>query len=104
MEDENNPNVMDMKKFKKEGQFNNNFLQTCPQPIIIDGTNDRPLEEKQYVSAHKPGNLAKGLDSHIAIKSKEFLNRIDQYKLNEESFDVSVIDDFGVSIIYDTSI
>ena len=72
--------------------------------MIIDGTNDRPLDEKPYVSTHKPGNLAKGVDSHISFKSKEFLNRIDQYKLNEDNYDVTVIDDFGVSIIYDASL
>ena len=51
-EDENIATLVDIKRWKYKGQFINKFLQTCPQPVAIDGRNDRPVEEKQYKSSN----------------------------------------------------
>lgn len=51
-EDENIATLIDIKRWKYNGQFNNKFLQTCPQAVAIDGQNERPLEEKEYMSGN----------------------------------------------------
>ena len=49
-EDENISSLVDIKRWKYQGQFVNRFFNTCPQPFNIDATNDRPMEETEHMS------------------------------------------------------
>ena len=41
---------------------------------------------------------------HISELSKDFLNRIDLYQVNEDQKEILVIDDFGVNVMYEASL
>jgi len=100
-EDEDIATLVDIKRWKYRGQYINRFLDTCPQPLTIDCRNDRPFEEADYVSGH---GLLRQTKKHISEQSKAYLNRVDTYRINEELREIEVIDDFGISIMYDASI
>lgn len=80
-EDEHIATLIDIKSWKYKGQFNYKFLSTCPQPFVIDGSADKPMEERDYVTAH---NLLKQTKQHISEQSKNYLNRMDHYQIDEE--------------------
>lgn len=101
-EDDGTAQLINLKRWKYRGSFDNKFLATCPMPQTIDGTNDRPMEERTYQSGSKGGNSTG--TQHISYDSKVYLNRIDTYQINDEAREINVIDDFGVSIVYDATI
>lgn len=80
-EDEDIATLLDIKRWKYNGQFATRFLSTCPQPPTIDCRSDRPFEEAEFVAGN--GNLRQ-TKKHISEQSKAYLNRIDTYRLNEE--------------------
>jgi len=92
---------MDIKRWKYKGQFVNKYLTTCPQAQFIDCRNDRPFEEATFVSGT---GMLRQTKKHISEQSKAYLNRIDTYVLDEENFEVTVIDDYGVRVMYDASL
>jgi hypothetical protein len=100
-EDENIANLIDIKRWKYHGQYVNKFLNTCPQPVTIDGRHDRPLDEKDYQS-HQ--GMLRQTKQHISEQAKSYINRIDTYKIDEELREIFVVDDFGINIMYDCSI
>lgn len=100
-QDEGTAQLINLKRWKYKGSFDNKFLATCPMPQTIDGTNDRPLEERGHESGISSSSTGK---QHISYDAKVYLNRIDTYQINDEAKEINVIDDFGVSIIYDATV
>jgi hypothetical protein len=100
-EDEEISTLIDIKKWKYNGQYLNRFLDTCPQPLTIDCRNDRPFLEADYVAGH---GMLRQTKKHISEQSKAYLNRVDTYKITEHTKEIQVVDDFGISIMYDASV
>jgi len=100
-DDENIATLIDIKRWKYKGQFHNKFLPTCPQPMTIDGSVDAPMEERQYRSGD---GQVRQTPQHISEQSKDYLNRLDQYEIDEELQEIHVLDDFGVHVMYDASL
>ena len=100
-EDEDIATLVDIKRWKYNGQYVNRFLDTCPQPLTISCRNDRPFEHADYVSGH---GLLRQTKRHISEQSKAYLNRVDQYKICESTQEIDVVDDFGINVMYDASI
>ena len=95
------PSLISIKRWKYNGQFLNKFLNTCPFPVSIDSRADRPFEKLDHISHH---GMLRQTKQHICEEAKGFINRLDQYKLDEKLRDIDVIDDFGVTVMYDASI
>lgn len=50
MEKKSTNKLVSLKKWKKGNSFDNRFLTTCPLPNTVEGSTDRPVEERFYVS------------------------------------------------------
>ena len=100
-EDEEIATLLDLKKWKYKGQFSNRYLSTCPQPVAVDSRYGRPFEEPMYQPNH---NMLRQTKKHISEQSKAYLNRIDTYKINEELKSIEVIDDYGITVMYDATL
>jgi hypothetical protein len=100
-EDEEIATLLDLKKWKYKGQFSNRYLSTCPQPVAVDSRYGRPFEEPMYQPNH---NMLRQTKKHISEQSKAYLNRIDAYKINEELKSIEVIDDYGITVMYDATL
>ena len=93
--------LFDLKKWKYKGQFSNRYLSTCPQPVAVDSRYGRPFEEPMYQPNH---HMLRQTKKHISEQSKAYLNRIDSYKINEELKSIEVIDDYGITVMYDATL
>lgn len=59
------------------------------------------MEEKEY---HSYQGMLRQTKQHISEEAKSFINRIDTYKVDEALREIEVVDDFGVSVMYDCSV
>ena len=100
-EDEDIATLLDIKRWMYKGNYTAKFLSTCPQPITIDSRGDRPYEEGTYVPSH---GLLRQTKKHISEQSKAYLNRIDTYQIDEVTKEILVVDDYGITIMYDASL
>ena len=100
-DDEDIATLVDLKRWKYRGQFCNQFLNTCPQPVTVDSRYDRPFEEPMYQAGH---NMLRQTKKHISEQSKAYLNRIDTYKVNEDTRSIEVVDDFGITVMYEATL
>lgn len=90
-------NLVDMKKFKMRGKFNNKIFSTCPILPRYHATFGEPVEfqplnvEMERVGAFK----------HATDESIKLMGRIDHIEIIEKTKEVFVKDDFGVYVMYE---
>jgi hypothetical protein len=49
-DNENISTLIDIKRWKYQGKFNNKFLSTCPMPFSIEGFTEKPELEREFNS------------------------------------------------------
>jgi hypothetical protein len=90
-------NLVDMKKFKMRGKFNNKVFSTCPILPRYHATFGEPVE-------HQPLNVEMervGTFKHATDESIKLMGRIDHIEIDEKTKEVLVKDDFGIYVMYE---
>ncbi|CDW75700.1 UNKNOWN [Stylonychia lemnae] len=95
-------NLLDVKKWKYNGQFHNHMLNTCPIIPQFHSTHGEPLQDKFTQQDFTDSKST--TKTHVTRKSSSYLTRMDFFKVNEESKEIFVIDDYGMYILYDCSL
>ena len=67
----------------------------------MEASQERTFDQKEHFSGKDELRQTK---QHISEQAKCFLNRIDFYKFDEEEREITVTDDFGVNVLYDSAL
>ncbi len=95
--------MVDLKKWKhKSGHFNHLMLNTCPVMPPFHSKHGEPVEDKGFQPDFS--TFKEAADIHITNKSAYLLTRMDTFKVNTETKEIFVIDDFGMHIMFDCSL
>ena len=89
-------------KWKYKNQFNAQMLSTCPVMHSFNSKHGEALDDKDLQpdmtdskSIHKV---------NINKKCTEMLTRMDNFKVNEETQEIFVIDDYGMHVMFDCAL
>ncbi|CDW83349.1 UNKNOWN [Stylonychia lemnae] len=91
--------LVDMKKYKFKGKFNNKVFSTCPSIPRFHATFGEPIEFQPYnVELERIGSIKHATDEGVKL-----LGRVDHIEVDAKNREVFVKDDFGLYIMYDCS-
>jgi hypothetical protein len=89
--------LVDLKKFKYKGKFNNKIYSTCPIIPRFHATFGEPIEfQPLNVEMDRIGAI-----KHATDESIKLMGRADHVEIDLNTGEVYVKDDFGIYIIYD---
>jgi hypothetical protein len=92
--------LIDMKKFKYQGQFSNKIYSTCPIFPKFHSAYGEPVE-KQPLNIDMQRIYE---DKGITDQSLKLIGRIDNVEILENLKEVYLQDDFGIYIMYDCAL
>lgn len=95
--------VVDLKKWKaKSGKYNELMISTCPIMPPFHSKHGEPLEDKMLNPDNK--NSENASNEHITNHSAHLLTRMDTFKVDNETGEILVIDDYGMHVMFDCSL
>lgn len=78
------------------------MLATCPVMPLFHSKYGEPLDDKML---HNEMSDSKSISKfHITRQSTLLLTRMDQFKVDEETREIFVIDDYGMNVMFDSSL
>ena len=92
--------LIDMKKFKFKGKFNNKVFSTCPVIPRFHATFGEPIDfQPLNVEMERVGQI-----KHVTDEGVKLMGRVDHIEIDHKSKEVYVKDDFGIYILYDCAL
>lgn len=100
----NKHHVLDIKRWKtqKTGLFNEMMLSTCPVMPSFHSKHGEPMEERGFNPENT--NAENVSNVHITNRSSHLLTRMDTFKVDQQTEEIFVIDDYGMHVMYDCSL
>ena len=96
-------NLLDIRKWRLNNKFHNQMLSTCPIIPQFHSAHGEALDDKFMVNQDILDSSAT-TKTHITKKSSSYLNRMDQFIVDEEAKEIYVQDDYGMYLMYDCSL
>ena len=94
--------IADLRQWKYKGMFNARMLATCPVMPLFHSRYGEPKDDK-FINADFIDS--KSINKfHLTKQSTLLLTRMDRFKINEETQEIIVIDDYGMNVMFDCSL